>query len=478
MSTSSATLFPTEKSIQGKKSTRKSSRLAGRSLSLDRGSLSVVGETGKEKEKEKEKEKGEEESEEETEEEVERIIREATERMKKRKEGELTLEKATQEGKIMKWCVQEIQKNQQVAEDYSKEVEKLKREKKALEKELKDLKGRSPSVGVPTFSIKIAEPTKFDGRDRSKYLQFLRSCELFFSSNASGYADTYVKLITAISYLEGPPLEYFHTLLYRDTKPLVTWEEFKAKFTSMYGDVNMEETATLKLLSLKQERSHISDFTTDFLSLVAKTTIPNLQLRTLFKAGLSDPIKRKIANIPSSLQPTGWDEFRNWVLEMENHYENTIALTTPRFRSPAPSNQQTPKPKIPGNAGSTPTVPEHRKGKLTSELRLILAAEKRCFFCRQVGHDMSGCPRLPRKNVGPSSTPKTNVSSTEITPETKIEIIDSDSENVTTSSDTSPNDSYCFPSGVTSNSNPIPFVEKKALVNDEKVCVSTIQKKN
>jgi hypothetical protein len=108
-----------------------------------------------------------------------------------------------------------------------------------------------------------------------------------------------------------------------------------------------------------------------------------------------------------------------------------------------------------------------------------LAAEKRCFFCRQVGHDMSGCPRLPKKNVGSSPTPKPNVSATTPDLETKIETVDSDSDNVNTFSDTVPKDSDPLLTGVKKeSSHTLPFVETKTTVNDEKVCLSTIKRKS
>jgi hypothetical protein len=194
----------------------------------------------------------------------------------------------------------------------------------------------------------------------------------------------------------------------------------------------------------------------------------------------NDSITRDLASDPyTNLQPTGWDEFRNWVLEMENHYERTIALTTPRYRNPTPSAQQPAKSKTPAFVGSTPPIPENRKGKLTPELRLLLAAEKRCFFCRQVAHDMSGCPRLPRKNVGPSSSPKPNVSVTVPVSKIKPNDEDSDSENVNTFSDVAPKVSDSPHIGVINkDSNTLPLPEQKATTEDEKVCVSTVQRKN
>jgi hypothetical protein len=181
----------------------------------------------------------------------------------------------------------------------------------------------TPSARRP---VRMSEPEKFDGTDKSKYKTFLNSLELYFNSDLVFEEDPLNKVYTAISYLTRPPQAHFQILALQEDSTLLNWDKFKRRFTEAYGDIDAREMARNKLRLLDMTNKDLNTYISTFLSLTAAAEMENDILLFLYKSGLSHPILNKLATIPLKNILTTWDLFRNYILRQENHYQQTIAL--------------------------------------------------------------------------------------------------------------------------------------------------------
>jgi hypothetical protein len=163
-------------------------------------------------------------------------------------------------------------------------------------------------------TVRMREPEKFDGTDKSQYKTFLNSLELYFNSDPIFDEDPLKKVYTAISYLSGPPQAHFQILALQEDSTLLSWDEFKRRFTESYGDIDARETARNKLRLLDITDKDLNTYTATFLSLAATAEMDDDTLLFLYKSGLSHPILNKLATIPLENIPTTFDLFRNYVL--------------------------------------------------------------------------------------------------------------------------------------------------------------------
>jgi hypothetical protein len=220
--------------------------------------------------------------------------------------------------------------------------------------------------------------------------------------------------------LEGSAEEYFQTPYFSRSVSLISWEGFKQEFTNQYGNLNREETASIKLHQLQQGSLSLKDYTTQFLTLSTQTQMEDRTLKLLYKIGLSKPLINRLATIPPENIPDDFAGFRNYVATLNQSHLNTIALhsSNPTPSNPSKSKSNTPNPPSnkptspsPPTAPKTSLIPEEFRGPLRGNpsLRAKLEAANRCLFCRKVGHKLENCRDVSKRSVA-SLTPKMPVS--------------------------------------------------------------------
>jgi transposase InsO family protein len=259
---------------------------------------------------------------------------------------------------------------------------------------------------APTASggkVKINPPKVFDGKNKSDYRQFLRSCEYTFTAQPSVYHSDYLQILFAISYLADGPQRYFQTLLASPNSQISSWKNFSDLFTSTYGDPDIAHTAATKIRNLKQTGS-VAEYAAAFLELSSYLTeYGGPALKDQFQYGLKPELKMQISFMPKAFVPEKFDEFKEWVIAMDKRTfdakketglfktRHTPTVTTPVSNS-SPTNSSSHTRPVPINVDATFT-------KLTDAERDLFRKTGVCFYCRKQGHMARNCPVLPKKST-------------------------------------------------------------------------------
>lgn len=156
------------------------------------------------------------------------------------------------------------------------------------------------------------------------------------------------------------------------------WPAFKSKLAEVFGPLQEQEQARLRLMGINQEAS-LEEFINRFVQL--SLLLPDVDEHTkalLFVRGLKDEVRHSaLAQHPCNLSAA-------------IRAARASTLTTGERRGPAfaPARRQRTTDTLYGRNGARPQ-------RLTPEDRTRLMEENRCFACRQTGHRSRECTRTP-----------------------------------------------------------------------------------
>ena len=121
--------------------------------------------------------------------------------------------------------------------------------RRSISPELRELLGAGRSVSV-------RPPDTFDGSDQKKLQNFLLLLSIFFQSQPRRFSTDQHKVLFAISYLKGTPLDYFGPGIQAadlgEPEPLWLddYPEFVRELKDNFGDQDPKGTAQTRLATL------------------------------------------------------------------------------------------------------------------------------------------------------------------------------------------------------------------------------------
>lgn len=247
--------------------------------------------------------------------------------------------------------------------------------------------------------------------DRSETATFLLRLKVFFDGQAETY-DTDSKRISYIfQRLDGAALRWARPIFEIDsTDHLLLRSDmdcFLKAFKQLFEDRYRKSRATQSLLDLKQGSRSATDYWTEFVQLLAESSIDAVSAREIFYKGLAPELKRRLEDKAYSEDLT---EFANQVCELEfrinsNRRFAPLAAPSPVSSSPSSTFGLAPMQIDAVHRGTSREDAIRRLPK--EEQRRICLAEGRCFYCKQLGHVLRDCPIKPNKqapSVGASSS--------------------------------------------------------------------------
>jgi hypothetical protein len=265
--------------------------------------------------------------------------------------------------------------------------------------------GFSRAVGRQIASARPKPPRfpdveRFSG-DRSEAATFLLRLKVFFE----GLADTYDTDAKRISYmfqrLDGAALRWARPIFEVDSANNLLLRSnmdcFLKEFKALFEDCYRKVRATKTLLKLQQGTRPVTEYWTEFVQLLAESSIDSISAREIFFEGLNDDLKRRLEDKEYS---EDLSDFANQVCELEFRIQSNRQFAP--LASPA-SRLSFPSPVSPGVAPMNIDVVHRgsREAAIRSlpkeEQRRICMAERRCFYCKVPSHVLRDCPAKTNK---------------------------------------------------------------------------------
>jgi hypothetical protein len=211
-----------------------------------------------------------------------------------------------------------------------------------------------------TSRLRTKDPDVWSGT-RSTLPRFLASCRAKFLMEEHNFANEFIKISYAGSFLGGPPSDWWHTLFQRyedsqkngTTPPaeLTSFSEFANALTNAYGDPGLTGTMERELRTLCQTSS-VAAYAAEFQRIAGFLIAAGWNDRPLlsnFRANLKDNIKNILVHEkPFPTTPMELDAFKRRVLlDAEKEFRRSNNL---------------------------------------------------CLYCRSPNHRVPDCPKIPEKN--------------------------------------------------------------------------------
>lgn len=246
------------------------------------------------------------------------------------------------------------------------------------------------SAGAP--EPKIGHPERFNG-DPSQVRPFLTSCRLQFDLQPRTFATEGAKVGYAITHLTGRARLWGTAEFDRRTLACTTFDLFAEEMTKVFDLGSSTEEAAQALLSIRQGRRTVGDYSIDFRTL-ARRSVWNMEaLVDVFLKSLADYIKDEMV---SHDRPSTLDAAIALAIRLDRRIQarrqergrqrlptsSTQSFPTGLLSSPiAPPSQ--PDLSEPMEIGRASLSPAERQRRFSSNL---------CLYCGKEGHRVANCP--------------------------------------------------------------------------------------
>ena len=172
----------------------------------------------------------------------------------------------------------------------------------------------APNGGfIPPNGFKVAAPDMFRG-ERKKLRQFLNQLDLNIMFYARSLDTEQQKVIYASTYLRDDAADWFEPYLRNYMNPgpqgmkaetnqiFSSFANFKVVIGKIYGDVDEQREAELKIRVLRQNGS-VSHYSSQFQQLKSRITWNDSALASQFYSGLKEEVKDELSRVgkPTSL---------------------------------------------------------------------------------------------------------------------------------------------------------------------------------
>ncbi|KAK2912286.1 hypothetical protein Q8A73_006399 [Channa argus] len=139
----------------------------------------------------------------------------------------------------------------------------------------------------------VPPPEPFSG-DLDKCRGFLLQCHLVFAQQPQTYASDAAKVAYVVRLLRGRALEWAEAKL--GSSFLIPFHTFVEELRKIFDHPARSKNAADRLLSLRQGFRSVVDFSVEFRVLATEAQWDDAALRTVFRHGLSDPVKDELTH--------------------------------------------------------------------------------------------------------------------------------------------------------------------------------------
>jgi hypothetical protein len=217
-------------------------------------------------------------------------------------------------------------------------------------------------------------------------IRWLFLLTIYITSIATGGTTDDMQVAMAVSFLDGPALDWAMTYM----ADFTTFHAFKSAFTTFCSPLD-PDFANRQLLSKCTQTSTVTDFLQRFTALSLR--IPKLDAadkHSRFLQGLKQPVRQYCILLGSSTFQDAALMASRYELAMDTNDHNNRAPPAPN--PPAPQ----PRPNNPPRINAMPPPPDRPpRLPITPEQRAYLMDNNGCVYCRALGHTVLQCPTRP-----------------------------------------------------------------------------------
>uniref|UniRef100_A0A670IHI8 Gypsy retrotransposon integrase-like protein 1 n=1 Tax=Podarcis muralis TaxID=64176 RepID=A0A670IHI8_PODMU len=179
----------------------------------------------------------------------------------------------------------------------------------------------------------VALPEKFDGAPAS-FPMFLAQAKLYIQGRARNFPDDRTKVHFLISLLKDQAAKWALPLLRQDSPLLADYTGFCNRLEAAFGNPQKESQANRAIRRLKQGKSTVATYTTEFRLLAQDLTWNDSALRDQYLEGLSDEVLDQLATME---RPTTLDTLIQRSLQIDDRLEDRSAGKPPTPVADGPS---------------------------------------------------------------------------------------------------------------------------------------------
>lgn len=256
----------------------------------------------------------------------------------------------------------------------------------ALQQRLEALPAPGADAPAPG-KYPVALPEKFDGAPAS-FPMFLAQAKLYIQGRARNFPDDRTKVHFLISLLKDQAAKWALPLLRQDSPLLADYTGFCNRLEAAFGNPQKESQANRAIRRLKQGKSTVATYTTEFRLLAQDLTWNDSALRDQYLEGLSDEVLDQLATME---RPTTLDTLIQRSLQIDDRLED-------RRQARGRRHFQFTAPAFSGSPTVTTDLTEEpmQLGAVRPRLSPAEKARRRegnlCLYCGGSGHFALSCP--------------------------------------------------------------------------------------
>ena len=175
-------------------------------------------------------------------------------------------------------------------------------------------------------SSKPRKPDTFDGSSPEKLRTFLFQLRLCFRASPNDFPDDQTKVLTALSYLRGPPLDWFEARLpindddEEAPEYMSSWTAFSRELVAHFGRADDQSHYERQLHQLRMESNgRVTDYIMTFDQYASRLKWGDEALRSRFYEGLNNRLKDRLADLPDG-RPTTLASMKSRVRAIDQRY--------------------------------------------------------------------------------------------------------------------------------------------------------------
>uniref|UniRef100_A0A671UQR8 CCHC-type domain-containing protein n=1 Tax=Sparus aurata TaxID=8175 RepID=A0A671UQR8_SPAAU len=229
---------------------------------------------------------------------------------------------------------------------------------------------------------------------------FLHQCSLVFDQQLNTYGSDRSK----IAFIKSPfsdRASLWAVAASRSRAPfLQSYALFSAELLKIFDFSVQGREVSKRLLSLRQGRKSVADYSIDFRIAAAESGWDETALRGVFQRSLADNIQDELAaqDDTDSLEELISLAIRldNRLREIRREKATSVAPAAPQPRRPVPACHHDPSPRPPVSLEEPMQLGRMR---LTPEERQRRFQDGLCLYCGRTGHAVSRCPQRPKEQA-------------------------------------------------------------------------------
>lgn len=254
---------------------------------------------------------------------------------------------------------------------------------------------------TPPTRCPVNPPDRFGG-NVDEFPAFLAQCELYMELRDRDFTTDKTKVCFILSLLKGQAAKWATPLLVGSSPLLSNYQGFKAHFSAAYANPVKAETANRKIRALSQQKTSVSQYTTEFQLITQDLAWNEAALIDQYTEGLSDEILDELAR---SERPTTLQDLIHLCLRidgrLQSRRQNRKQYTSSSRTLPTPPRAPAPGPSMP-SPDTEPMQLGVARPRLTPEEKLRRRTQHLCLYCGEAGHFSVSCPAKQKRMTVPA----------------------------------------------------------------------------